>query len=114
MKHDVEKNKARDGAARIILIRPLLTEKAALLESQGKYVFEVAGGATKPEVKKAVETLFHVTVRAVAILNRKGKPRVVKRRRGTTPGYRKAVISVKEGDKIEVRRGKERLTFHRL
>ena len=85
-----------------ILMRPLLTEKAALLESQGKYVFEIARHATKPEVKKAIESLFHVTVEHVNILNRKGKPRVVKRRRGSTPGYRKAVVSVKEGDKIEV------------
>jgi large subunit ribosomal protein L23 len=85
-----------------IIIRPLLTEKAALLEARGKYMFEVAKGATKPEVKKAVEALFHVTVTGVSVINRKGKPRMVKRRRGSTSGYRKAVVSVKEGDKIEV------------
>src|SRR3989338_7643683 len=85
-----------------ILVRPLLTEKAALLESGGKYVFDIARDATKPEVKKAVEALFHVTVTRVTILNRKGKSRVVRRRRGSMSDSRRAIVAVKEGDKIEV------------
>ncbi len=84
-----------------VLRRPLITEKNAALQAQGKYTFEVAEEANKPQIKQAVEKAFKVRVTAVNVITVPGKMRRVGRRRVLTPSWKKAVVSLKPGDKIE-------------
>jgi len=84
-----------------VIRRPLITEKGlGAKETEGTLVFEVATGATKTEVKQAVETLFKVKVQAVRTANFAGK----ERRRGRFSGYRsdwkKAYVRLKAGQKM--------------
>ena len=84
-----------------VLRRPLITEKNAALQAQGKYAFEVAGEANKPQIKQAVEKAFKVKVTAVNVITVPGKMRRVGRRQVLTHSWKKAVVSLKPGDKIE-------------
>ena len=84
-----------------VLRRPLITEKNTVLQEQGKYAFEVAKNANKPLVKQAVEKAFKVTVNSVNVINVPGKTRLVGRRRVQTSPWKKAVVTLKAGDKIE-------------
>jgi large subunit ribosomal protein L23 len=84
-----------------VLRRPLITEKNAALQAQGKYAFEVAGEANKPQIKQAVEKAFKVKVTAVNVITVPGKTRRVGRRQVLTQSWKKAVVSLKPGDKIE-------------
>ncbi|MFH1003071.1 MAG: 50S ribosomal protein L23 [Chloroflexota bacterium] len=88
-----------------VLRRPLITEKNTGLQSQGKYAFEVAGRATKPQVKQAVAKAFKVTVTSVNIMTVPGKTRRVGRRVVQTPSWKKALVTLKPGDKIELFEG---------
>lgn len=85
-----------------VLRRPLVTEKNAILQMEGKYAFEVASGATKPQIKQAVETAFRVTVTGVNVMTAPGKERRVGRRHVRTPSWRKAIVTLEPGDKIEL------------
>ncbi len=84
-----------------VLRRPLITEKNAALQAQGKYAFEVAEEANKPQIKQAVEKAFTVKVTAVNVITVPGKMRRVGRRRVLTQSWKKALVSLKPGDKIE-------------
>jgi len=84
-----------------VLRRPLITEKNAILQSQGKYAFEVAGEANKYQVKQAVERAFKVKVTAVNMMNVRGKQKRLGRRIVQTPSWQKAIVTLKPGDKIE-------------
>ena len=84
-----------------VLRRPLITEKNALLQAQGKYAFEVAREANKPQVKQAVEKAFKVKVLAVNVMIVSGETRRVGRRRVLAPPWKKAIVTLKPGDKIE-------------
>lgn len=84
-----------------VLRRPLITEKNAMLQAQGKYAFEVAGGATKPQIKQAVETAFGVKVTGVNVMTMPGKERRIGRRQVHTPSWKKAVVTLQPGDRIE-------------
>ena len=84
-----------------VLQRPLVTEKNTILQAQNKYAFEVAGGATKPQIKQSVEKAFRVKVINVNIVNVSGKSRRVGRRLYNTPPWKKAIVTLREGDKIE-------------
>ncbi|MFC1917497.1 50S ribosomal protein L23 [Chloroflexota bacterium] len=84
-----------------VLRRPLITEKNTVLQEQGKYAFEVAKNANKPLVKQAVEKAFKVKVNSVNVINMPGKTRLVGRRRVQTSPWKKAVVTLKAGDKIE-------------
>jgi len=88
-----------------ILQRPLITEKSATLQAQGKYAFEVAKTANKAEVKQAVEKAFKVKVTAVNVMMVPGKERRVGRRKIITPTWKKAIVTLKPGDKIELFEG---------
>ncbi len=93
-----------------ILIRPLITEKAMnLQERRNQYAFEVARDANKLEIKHAVETKFNVTVEKVRTINVKGKRKRLNTRRGMTFGrrssWKKAIVTLKEGDRIELFEG---------
>ena len=85
-----------------VLLGPHITEKAAIAgEANNQYVFRVATDATKPEIKKAVETLFEVSVDDVRVLNTKGKSKRFGARMGQRKNWKKAYVSVKEGQTID-------------
>lgn len=88
-----------------VLHRPLITEKNTALQAEGKYAFEVAGEANKLQVKQAVEKAFKVTVLAVNVMTVPGKSRRVGRRVVLTPASKKAIVTLKPGDKIELFEG---------
>lgn len=88
-----------------VLRRPLITEKGTQLQAQGKYVFEVARWANKPQIKQAVEKAFNVKVTAVNVVTVGGKMRIVGRRRVLTQPWKKAVVTLQPGDKIELFEG---------
>ena len=85
-----------------VLRRPLVTEKNAVLQMAGKYAFEVASGATKPQIKQAVEKAFKVKVTGVNVMTVPGKERRVGRRHVRTPSWRKAVVTLEPGGRIEL------------
>lgn len=91
---------------RDIIIKPLVTKKLALLNKQNMYIFKVAPRANKIEIRKAVEKLYNVAVEAVNTLRCRGKTktRYVKKRmiQGKTCSYKKAIISVRKGDSIDI------------
>ena len=84
-----------------ILRRPLITEKNTALQAQGKYAFEVAGEANKHLIKQAVEKAFNVKVTTVNVMTVPGKEKRVGRRMVLTPSWKKAIVTLKPGDKIE-------------
>jgi len=83
-----------------VLRRPLITEKNTELQAQGKYAFEVAREANKHQIKQAVEKAFKVKVTAVNVMTVPGKERRIGRRQVLTQSYKKAVVTLKPGDKI--------------
>jgi large subunit ribosomal protein L23 len=84
-----------------VLRRPLITEKStALKETQRTLGFEVHRDATKPEIKKAVEALFGVKVKAVRVANVHGKVKRQGRYVGRRPDWKKAYVVLKEGEKM--------------
>jgi large subunit ribosomal protein L23 len=87
-----------------IVKRPIITEKATGLSAQKFYTFEVDREATKPQIKKAVEEIFGVHVVKVRTINVKGKTRRVGRKRYKTKlaSWKKAIIELKEGEKIDI------------
>ncbi|HUV76293.1 MAG TPA: 50S ribosomal protein L23 [Dehalococcoidales bacterium] len=88
-----------------VLTRPLITEKNSTLQTQNKYAFEVAEGANKPQVKQAVEKAFKVKVNAVNVITVPGKMRRVGRQVVLTKSWKKAIVTLKPGDKIEIFEG---------
>ncbi|MDP2731333.1 MAG: 50S ribosomal protein L23 [Dehalococcoidales bacterium] len=88
-----------------ILRRPLITEKSTALQEEGKYAFEVAGEANKPQIKQAVEKAFKVKVTAVNVVNVPGKRRRLGRRQIPAHPWKKAIVTLKTGDKIELFEG---------
>jgi len=85
-----------------VFIIPHITEKATDLSEKNQYVFKVDRKANKNEVKKAVEDLYKVKVQDVKIINIPAKRRQVGGISGWKKGYKKAIVRVKEGQKIEV------------
>ena len=86
-----------------IIYKPLVTEKVtAQITAHNKYAFSVHPEANKNEIKQAVEALFKVKVLAVNTMHRKGKKKRVRMALGTTAAWKKAVVTLKQGDKIEV------------
>jgi large subunit ribosomal protein L23 len=88
-----------------VIRRPLVTEKNTSLQSQGKYGFEVDEDANKVQIKQAVEKAFKVTVTAVNIMSVRGKERRVGRRTVVGSSWKKAVVTLKPGDKIQIFEG---------
>ena len=87
--------------ARDILVRPLITEKTTMLMQEGKYAFVVAKTANKIEIAKAVETVFNVKVLAVNTVNVVGKTKRMGRHEGKRPDYKKAIVKLAPGERIE-------------
>ena len=88
-----------------IIRSPAITEKATLLSEANQIVFNVAGSASKPEIKKAVEELFNVKVKAVNTLVRKGKTKRFRGIRGRQSDVKKAIVTLVDGQSIDVTTG---------
>ena len=88
--------------ARKIILRPLVTEKSTDFRvKEDKYAFEVDLKANKPEIKKAIEELFKVNVVGVHTMIVHGKVKRMGRFEGKRPNWKKAIVSLKKGEKIE-------------
>lgn len=81
-----------------IIKRPLFTEKSQNGAEDQQYFFEVAVGANKVEIRNAVEELFKVTVSGVNTLIVRGKPKRMGRRMGKTRNWKKAIVTLSEGE----------------
>jgi large subunit ribosomal protein L23 len=88
-----------------VLRRPLITEKSTSLQALGKYAFEVAGGANKEQIKQAVEKAFSVKVTAVNVMRVAGERRKVGRREILSSSWKKAIVTLKPGDNIQIFEG---------
>lgn len=91
--------------AREIIIKPVVTEKSVDLMQENKYCFKVAKDANKIEIKHAIEEIFKVTVVNVNTVNVHGKMKRMGRTQGMTASWKKAVVTLREGDSIEVFEG---------
>ncbi|MGR7997440.1 MULTISPECIES: 50S ribosomal protein L23 [unclassified Xanthobacter] len=88
-----------------VIVSPVITEKATTASEQSKVVFNVAKTATKPAIKEAVEKLFDVKVKSVNTLVRKGKVKIFRGRKGVQSDVKKAVVTLEEGQKIDITTG---------
>ena len=91
---------------RDVIVRPVVTERSTeLADDRGAYTFIVNKNANKIEIKKAVETLFDVKVKDVRTANYRGKWRRVGQAYGQKAAYKKAVVTLAEGQRIDVYEG---------
>jgi len=88
-----------------VLLRPIITEKSTLLTGQDKYVFEVDIRANKNQIKEAVQLAFNVRVSDVNTMKVKGKPKRFGRKITLRPDWKKAIVTLVAGDKIELFEG---------
>lgn len=95
----------RDVEAYDVILMPIITEKATIASEHNQVIFKVRREATKPQIKEAVEKLFGVKVKAVNTLNRKGKVKRFKGRLGTQKDIKKAIVTLEEGQSIDVTTG---------
>ncbi|MDD5738413.1 MAG: 50S ribosomal protein L23 [Candidatus Pacebacteria bacterium] len=102
---EVKKDKTKKSDIKIapaVLSRPQITEKATLLQEENQYIFQVFKTATKPEVKKSVEEVYNVNVEKVRIINVDRKKKRLGRTTGWKKGYKKAIVTLKKGQEIEI------------
>jgi large subunit ribosomal protein L23 len=92
-------------ASRDVLIAPVVSEKSYSLIEASKYSFKVHPKARKTQIRQAVEELFDVTVLSVNVVKVQPKPKRRGLHRGTKPGWKKAIVQLREGDKIEIFEG---------
>jgi large subunit ribosomal protein L23 len=85
-----------------VIVRPVVTEKSTDLGEDDKYVFEVASEANKAEIKQAVERYFGVKVLEVRTMNMHGKPKRLGRHMGRRRDWKKAIVKLQSGDKIDL------------
>jgi large subunit ribosomal protein L23 len=88
-----------------VILSPVITEKATKLSESNQVVFRVAQEATKPQIAKAVESLFKVKVKAVNTINQKGKPKAFRGRPYQRSDSKKAVVTLQEGYQIDITTG---------
>lgn len=88
-----------------VVLSPHITEKSTLLSEHNAVVFKVAGSATKPQIKAAVEALFGVSVTGVNTMNQKGKTKRWKGRPYTRSDVKKAVVTLADGQSIDITTG---------
>ena len=84
---------------------PRVTEKATSLSEHNKIVFKVHDGASKKSIKKSVEKIFKVNVVKVNTVNQKGKTKFVRGRKANKSGYKKAIVTLKKGQSIDLSTG---------
>ena len=88
-----------------VVLAPVITEKATIASEHNQVIFKVAGTATKPQIKEAVEKLFDVKVKAVNTMVRKGKRKAFRGRPGVQSDIKKAVVTLEDGHRIDVTTG---------
>jgi large subunit ribosomal protein L23 len=89
-----------------IIVRPIVTEKSsARYQERGEYAFEVHPDASKPQIRQAIEELFGVKVTDVWTSNQRGKEKRMGRSIGRRPNWKKAIVTLRPGDSIEVFEG---------
>ncbi len=94
--------KGEDAGAYQTIIGPHVTEKASLLGSLNKYVFRVSPNSTKIDIKRAIEKLYRVKVKKVGIVSIPPKERRLGKQIGYRSGFKKAMVTLVEGNKIDV------------
>ena len=87
------------------IIKPIITEKATILSEQNKTVFKVHKGASKTAIKKSVEKTFKVKVVKINTINLKGKSKIIRGKKSIKSGYKKAIITLKKGQNIDLATG---------
>ena len=87
------------------ILSPLVTEKSTNLSEQNKIVFKVPTKATKENLKKNIEKIFKVNVTKVNIINKKSKIKLTRGRKVKVPGFKKAIITLKKGQSIDLTTG---------
>ena len=87
------------------IISPTITEKATSLSEFNKVVFKVHKGANKNSIKKSIEKIFKVNVIKINTINLRGKTKLVKGKKSSRPGYKKAIITLKKGQSIDLATG---------
>jgi len=87
------------------IISPKVTEKATYLSEQNKVVFKVHKGANKNNIKKSIEKIFKVKVIKVNTINTKGKRKLVRGKITNKPSYKKAIVTLKKGQNIDLSTG---------
>jgi large subunit ribosomal protein L23 len=88
------------------IVRPIVTEKSsAAFQERGEYTFEVHPEANKTAIRQAIETLFGVKVTGVWTMQQRGKPRRMGGKVGLRPRWKKAIVTLRAGDSIEVFEG---------
>ena len=87
------------------VINITITEKATSLSEFNKVVFKVHMGASKRSIKKSIEKIFKVNVIKINTINLKGKTKMVRNKKSKKPGYKKAIITLKKGQSIDLSTG---------
>jgi len=87
------------------IVSPVITEKATIASESNQFVFKVARNATKPQIKAAIEALFEVKVTGVNTLLRKGKAKTFRGVRGRQQDFKKAIVTLADGHRIDVTTG---------
>jgi len=101
VKQTIKELKQRKGVDTSILLRPIITEKATDQEAKGVYIFEVHLKANKTSIKKVIEQLYGVKPLRVNIIRVRGRKVRYGRSTGKTKAWKKALVCLKKGDKIE-------------
>ena len=87
------------------IVSPVITEKATSLSEFNKMVFKVHKDASKNSIKKSIEKIFKVNVIKINTINLKGKTKLVKGKKSRRPGYKKAIVTLKKGQSIDLATG---------
>ena len=87
------------------IVSPVITEKATALSEFNKIVFKVHKGSSKNSIKKSIEKIFKVNVIKINTVNLRGKTKLVKGKKSKKPGYKKAIITLKKGQSIDLTTG---------
>ena len=88
-----------------LILSPVITEKATIASDRNQVMFKVAKHATKPQIKEAIEKLFHVKVKSVNTHVRKGKVKAVRGTVGEQSEVKRAIVTLEEGHRIDVTTG---------
>ena len=88
-----------------VIISPAITEKATSLSEFNKIVFKVHHGANKKAIKKSIEKIFKVNVIKINTINLKGKTKIVRGRKSKKSNYKKAIVTLKKGQSIDLATG---------
>ncbi len=87
------------------IFSPIITEKSTNLSEQGKIVFKVPNGANKKNLKKNIEKIFKVNVTKINIINKQNRKKLTRGRKINVQGYKKAIITLKKGQSIDLTTG---------